>query len=63
VVADQDAAEGGGVSIVDFVLDGEEMTGITFFTFGEHGSITRLEAVWPEAYEPPSNRAHVTERF
>jgi len=51
------------VSIVDFVLDGEEMTGITFFTFGEHGSITRLEAVWPEAYEPPSNRAHVTERF
>lgn len=52
-----------GVSVVDFRIDGESMTGITFFTFGADGLVTRLEDVWPEPYEPPANRAHLTERF
>jgi ketosteroid isomerase-like protein len=60
VIADE---AGGGVSILDSTIDGEAMTGITFFTFGDDGRITRLEDVWPEAYEPPASRRHLTERF
>jgi hypothetical protein len=60
VIADQEDA---GVSVVDFVIDGETMTGITFFTFGPDGLVTRLEDVWPEPYERPAARAHLTERF
>jgi ketosteroid isomerase-like protein len=52
-----------GVSIVDFMLDGQAMTGISFFTFGARGAVTRIEDVWPEPYEPPSSRSHLTERF
>ena len=59
VVADDE----GGVSVVDFTVGDEPMVGITFFTFGGDGRVTRVEDVWPEPYEPPSGRAHLTERF
>jgi ketosteroid isomerase-like protein len=58
VIAD---AEGSGVSVLDFVVGAESMTGITFFTFDADGQITRLEDVWPEPYERPESRAHLTE--
>jgi ketosteroid isomerase-like protein len=58
VIAD---AEDAGVSVLDFVVGDETMTGITFFTFDADGQIARLEDVWPEPYERPASRAHLTE--
>jgi hypothetical protein len=52
----------GGVSVLDFTIGDEAMTGISFFTFGPDGLVTRLEDVWPEPYERPADRAHLTER-
>ena len=57
IIADAD----GGVSTLDFTVGDEHMVGITFFTFGSDGRITRLEDVWPEPYERPASRAHLTE--
>lgn len=51
----------GGVSVLDFTVGDESMTGITFFTFGPDGLIARLEDVWPEPYQRPESRAHLTE--
>jgi hypothetical protein len=59
VVAD----DTGGVSVLDFRLGDEPMVGITFFSFDDEGLVTRLEDVWPEPYEPPADRAHLTERW
>lgn len=52
-----------GVSVLDFTVGVEQMLAITFFTFGDDGLITRVEDVWPEPYEPPPGREHLTERF
>jgi ketosteroid isomerase-like protein len=60
VIADD---EGSGVSVVDFVVGGESMTGITFFRFDGDGLVVRLEDVWPEPYDRPESRAHLTELF
>ena len=57
------ADAGEGVSVLDFTVGEEQMVGITFFTFGPDGLISRVEDVWPEPYEPPPDRAHLTERF
>jgi ketosteroid isomerase-like protein len=35
---------------------------ISFFTVAQ-GKIVRLVEFWPEAYEPPANRAHLVERM
>ena len=59
VIADDD----GGVSVLDFTVGEEQMVGITFFSFDGAGLIDRVEDVWPEPYEPPTDRAHLTERF
>jgi hypothetical protein len=59
VVADGDAAS----SIVDATLDGEPMVTLTFFAFDATGLVNRIEEWWPEPYEPPPGRAHLTERF
>ena len=59
VVADAD----GGVSVVDFRIGDEQLAGITFFTWDDTGLIARVEDVWPEPYEPPADRAHLTERY
>jgi hypothetical protein len=59
VIADPTGA--GGVSLLDFVVGDETMVGITFFTFDDDGLISRLDDVWPEPYERPESRAHLTE--
>ena len=55
------AGDDGGVSVLDFVVGDESMVGITFFTFGDDGLVSRLEDVWPEPYDRPESRAHLTE--
>jgi len=45
------------------VTDGVQTArAISFFTV-EGGLITRLREFWPEPYDPPVNRAHLTERL
>ena len=45
------------------VTDGAQTSrAISFFTV-EDGLITRLLEFWPEPYDPPPNRAHLTERL
>src|SRR5262245_6520268 len=50
------------VSWVDFVLAGEHMTGISFFELDAAGRIATVTDFWPAPYEPPADRAHLTER-
>lgn len=52
-----------GVSWVDFTQDGEPMTGICFFELDGDGRIAALTDFWPDPYEPPANRSHLTERY
>jgi hypothetical protein len=52
-----------GVSWIEFRLDGEQMTGISFFTLDDDGLIVAIKDFWPDSYEPPANRAHLTERY
>ena len=59
VIADAD----GGVSVCDFIVGDEQMLDISFFTFDDAGLVTRVDDVWPEPYEPPADRAQLTERF
>jgi hypothetical protein len=59
VVADDD----GAATVMDFVVGEEQLTGISFFSFDADGLISRIDDVWPEAYEPPPGREHLTERF
>jgi ketosteroid isomerase-like protein len=59
VIADAD----GGASVCDFTVGDEQMLDISFFTFDGGGLISRVDDVWPEPYEPPADRAQVTERF
>jgi hypothetical protein len=37
--------------------------GLCFFDLGADGLITRITDFWPEPYEPPANRANLTERY
>jgi hypothetical protein len=57
VVADDETA----ASVIDASLDGTEMTGLAWFTVAG-GLLTRMDEWWPEPYEPPPGRAHLTER-
>jgi SnoaL-like domain len=59
VVAD----DGGAASVLDFTVGEEHLTGISFFDFDADGLVVRVEDVWPEPYEPPADRAHLTKRF
>lgn len=59
VVADDE----GAVSHAGFTLDGEPMTGISFFTFDAEGRIATVLDYWPEPYEPSAGRAHLVERY
>jgi hypothetical protein len=40
------------VSIIDFKVQGETMTGISIFDV-QDGKIVRVTDYWPEPYEPP----------
>jgi hypothetical protein len=59
IVAGDDSA----VTQTTFVLDGETMTGIAFLTFDADGKIVKVDDYWPEPYEPPADRAHLSERY
>ena len=37
--------------------------GLCFFDLGADDLITRITDFWPEPYEPPANRANLTERY
>ncbi|MDT9701173.1 nuclear transport factor 2 family protein [Streptomyces sp. P17] len=57
------AEPGQAVSWIRFTLGDEVNIGISFFTGDEHGLITGVPDFWPDPYEPPASRAHLTERF
>jgi ketosteroid isomerase-like protein len=59
VIADDQGAS----SVVDFTVGEEQMVGISFFSFDQDGQITRVEDIWPEPYDPPPGREHLTERY
>lgn len=50
-------------SLIRFSDAGETQPGVCFFDLGPDGLITRITDFWPEPYEPPANRAHLTERY
>lgn len=52
----------GAVSQIDFHVDGQVMTGITFFEL-QDGLFTKITDYWPEAYEPPARMTAVIERY
>ncbi|MBC7941729.1 MAG: nuclear transport factor 2 family protein [Chitinophagaceae bacterium] len=49
------------VSTIDFAVDGETMTGISFFKL-KGGSILHITDFWPSAYEPPARMTSLIER-
>jgi hypothetical protein len=44
------------------VDDGEASLAVAFFEVAD-GLITKVTDFWPEPYEPPTGREHLTERF
>jgi SnoaL-like domain len=42
---------------------GTAQPGICFFEIGEENTITRITDFWPEPYELPANRAHLSDRY
>lgn len=58
LIAEPDRA----VSTIDFITDGEPMTGITFFEIAA-GRITRVTDYWPSPYEPPARATARVERL
>lgn len=53
----------GGVAWFDWLMDSErEGDGMAFFEF-EGGSIVKVTDFWPEEFEPPPGREHLTERW
>lgn len=59
LVADGDQA----VTWVHARVGAEEMHAVTFFTGDAQGRITAISDFWPEPYEPPAGREHLTERY
>jgi predicted ester cyclase len=57
------AEPGQVVSWVHFTVGLEEMYAISFFTGDESGRISAVTDFWPEPYEPPAGRDHLTERY
>ncbi len=55
---EQDAA-----SLIRFSAGGESQPGVCFFDLGADGLISRITDFWPDPYEPPANRAGLTERY
>ncbi|GAB3983653.1 nuclear transport factor 2 family protein [Plantactinospora veratri] len=42
---------------------GEELPALSFFEFDDAGLIVRITEFWPEPYDPPTGREHLTERY
>lgn len=55
------AEPGQVVSWTRFTVGLEEMYGISFFSGTDR--ITSITDFWPEPYEPPAGRDHLTERY
>ena len=51
-----------GSLLFEWELAGEKALAIAFFEVGG-GRITKITDFWPEPYEPPSGREHLTERW
>ncbi len=45
-----------------FAVNGGEQAGISFFDLDDGGRIAAVTDFWPEPYEPPPGREHLTER-
>ncbi len=64
LVIDEVLADGARVvSRTTFTIGGGTMIGICFFGFDDAGRILTVDDYWPEAYEPPADRAHLVERY
>lgn len=50
-------------SWIEMADEGERYPGLCFFELGADGLIQRITDFWPQPYEPPASRAHLTERF
>lgn len=48
---------------IRFVVSGEDVPGLTFFELDGDGLIAHITDFWPEPYEPPAGREHLTERY
>lgn len=57
------AEPGQVVTWIHFAVGLEEMYGISFFTGDGEGRISTVTDFWPEPYEPPAGREHLTERY
>jgi hypothetical protein len=51
------------VSVIDFVVGGQTMTGISFFRLSAQGRIVQVIDHWPEPYEPPARVCKYFERY
>ena len=50
------------VSQVDFHVDGQVMTGISFFTLDDSGRLLAVTDHWPAPYEPPPRATPLLQR-
>ena len=57
------AGERDAVSLIRLTEPGGEQPAICFFELDAAGRIARITDFWPEPYEPPAGRAHLTEIF
>lgn len=46
-----------------FQVAGTEQPGLCFFDLDGDGRIAKITDFWPEPYEPPPGREHLTERY
>lgn len=51
------------VSWIHATVGLEEMYAISFFTFTGDGRVDSITDFWPEPYEPPAGREHLSERY
>lgn len=58
------ADETGGVVHLGWTVDGSDESGaVAFFHFDDAGLIDRVTDYWPEPYDPPPGREHLTEPY
>lgn len=50
-------------SWIEFTDAAGTQAGLCFFDFDDAGRIAKITDYWPEPYEPPASRAHLTERY
>jgi hypothetical protein len=59
-IVSQDSA---AVSMIQVSEAGSSQTGLCFFDLGDDGRIVRITDFWPDPYEPPAGRRHLTGRY